>query len=182
MLPYFRFLSKPSGNIGLYDPAEIHNRHQLSRYMTQSMVKLGFHLLFFFFYLYRFELFKHFATVYCKADTNMILLILEQSQTRARVRWCPYLTCSVFVKGHSSLIAVIFWLILIGYWAVRKYVIFNTVPILFSCVNPDILCRPIERGGEGEVFPGPATFWGPVITQKYWKGFPRWLLSDLEYA
>lgn len=47
-----RYISKPSGNIGLYDPAEIHNRHQLSSYMTQCMVKLGFHLLFFFFYLY----------------------------------------------------------------------------------------------------------------------------------
>jgi len=55
VLAYFRYLSKPSGNIGLYDPAEIHNRHQLSTYMTQCMVKLGFHLLFFFLYLYRFE-------------------------------------------------------------------------------------------------------------------------------
>ena len=55
MLLFVRYLSKPSGNIGFFDPAEIHNRHQLSSYMTQCMVKLGFHLLFFFLYLYRFD-------------------------------------------------------------------------------------------------------------------------------
>jgi hypothetical protein len=48
----YRWVTKPSGNIGLYDPAEIHNRHQLKSYMTQCMIKLGYHLIFFFLYLY----------------------------------------------------------------------------------------------------------------------------------
>lgn len=48
------FLMKPSGNIGVYDPAEIYQRHQLQSYMKLSMVKLGHHLIFFFLYLYRF--------------------------------------------------------------------------------------------------------------------------------
>ena len=49
----FRFFSKPSGYIGVYDPAEIHNRNQLKGYMQEAMVKLGYHLVFFFVYLYR---------------------------------------------------------------------------------------------------------------------------------
>ncbi|KAL5008874.1 hypothetical protein ScPMuIL_014455 [Solemya velum] len=48
----YRFLTKPSGNIGLYDPAEIHNRHQLKSYMRDNLIKLGVHLVFFFVYLY----------------------------------------------------------------------------------------------------------------------------------
>ncbi|XP_077998548.1 protein cornichon homolog 4-like [Glandiceps talaboti] len=48
----YKFITVPSGNTGLYDPTEIHNRGQLKYYMKLSMVKLGFHLLFFFIYLY----------------------------------------------------------------------------------------------------------------------------------
>ena len=48
-----RYFSKPSGYIGVYDPAEIHNRSQLKRHMQESMAKLGYHLVFFFIYLYR---------------------------------------------------------------------------------------------------------------------------------
>ncbi|KAI0215212.1 cornichon-like protein 4 [Lamellibrachia satsuma] len=48
----YRFFSKPSGYIGVYDPAEIHNRNQLKGYMQEAMVKLGYHLIFFFVYLY----------------------------------------------------------------------------------------------------------------------------------
>lgn len=47
-----RVLSKPSGDIGFYDPTEIHNRHNLKAYMKHSMIKLGFHLVMFFIYLY----------------------------------------------------------------------------------------------------------------------------------
>ncbi|CAH1793161.1 unnamed protein product [Owenia fusiformis] len=47
-----KYLSKPSGSIGVYDPTEIHNRQLLKSYMKESMVKLGFHLVFFFIYLY----------------------------------------------------------------------------------------------------------------------------------
>ncbi len=43
----------PWGNMGVYDPTEIHNRGQLKSHMKEAMVKLGFHLLCFFIYLYR---------------------------------------------------------------------------------------------------------------------------------
>ena len=49
---YSRFVNKPSGSIGLYDATEIYNRHQLKSHMKEAMVKLGHHLIFFFFYLY----------------------------------------------------------------------------------------------------------------------------------
>ena len=46
-------MNKPAGNLGLYDPAEIHNRHELKAFLKEAMIKLGFHLVFFFLYLYR---------------------------------------------------------------------------------------------------------------------------------
>ncbi|XP_061174785.1 protein cornichon homolog 4-like isoform X1 [Saccostrea echinata] len=46
------FVTKPSGNIGIYDPAEIHNRHQLKAYMRDNMIKMAVHLIFFFIFLY----------------------------------------------------------------------------------------------------------------------------------
>ena len=49
----FRFINKPAGNLGLYDPAEIHNRNELRSFLKEAMVKLGYHLVFFFLYLYR---------------------------------------------------------------------------------------------------------------------------------
>ena len=49
----FRYINKPPGDVGLYDPAEIHNRSLLKFFLKESMVKLGFHLVFFFLYLYR---------------------------------------------------------------------------------------------------------------------------------
>lgn len=42
----------PQGNIGVYDPTEIHNRGQLSKYMKQTLICIGFYLIFFFIYLY----------------------------------------------------------------------------------------------------------------------------------
>ncbi|XP_022329240.2 protein cornichon homolog 4-like isoform X2 [Crassostrea virginica] len=48
----YLFVTKPSGNIGFYDPAEIHNRHQLKAYMRDNMIKMGVHLIFFFIFLY----------------------------------------------------------------------------------------------------------------------------------
>jgi hypothetical protein len=48
----YRYLLKPSGNLGVFDPAEIYNRHLLKSYMKESLVKLGYHLVFFFLYLY----------------------------------------------------------------------------------------------------------------------------------
>ncbi|XP_041353511.1 protein cornichon homolog 4-like [Gigantopelta aegis] len=48
----YKYVMKPSGNIGMFDPTEIHNRQQLKVYMKESLVRLGFHLLFFFIFLY----------------------------------------------------------------------------------------------------------------------------------
>uniref|UniRef100_A0A6Q2Y610 Uncharacterized protein n=2 Tax=Esox lucius TaxID=8010 RepID=A0A6Q2Y610_ESOLU len=48
----YRYLMVPMGNMGVFDPTEIHNRGQLKSHMKESMIKLGFHLLCFFIYLY----------------------------------------------------------------------------------------------------------------------------------
>ncbi|XP_042704503.2 protein cornichon homolog 4 isoform X1 [Chrysemys picta bellii] len=48
----YRFIMVPSGNLGVFDPTEIHNRGQLKSHMKEAMIKLGFHLLCFFMYLY----------------------------------------------------------------------------------------------------------------------------------
>lgn len=45
-------LKVPKGNIGVYDPTEIHNRGQLSKYMKNCLICIGFYLIFFFVYLY----------------------------------------------------------------------------------------------------------------------------------
>lgn len=42
----------PKGNMGVYDPTEIHNRGQLKRHMRDCMINLGYYLIFFFIYLY----------------------------------------------------------------------------------------------------------------------------------
>ncbi|XP_012891627.1 PREDICTED: protein cornichon homolog 4 [Dipodomys ordii] len=49
---FIRFIMVPSGNMGVFDPTEIHNRGQLKSHMKEAMIKLGFHLLCFFMYLY----------------------------------------------------------------------------------------------------------------------------------
>ncbi|XP_047913668.2 protein cornichon homolog 4 isoform X1 [Anser cygnoides] len=48
----YRFIMVPSGNMGVFDPTEIHNQGQLKSHMKEAMIKLGFHLLCFFMYLY----------------------------------------------------------------------------------------------------------------------------------
>lgn len=50
-----RYLKVPMGNMGVFDPTEIHNRGQLKSHMKEAMIKLGYHLLCFFIYLYRWE-------------------------------------------------------------------------------------------------------------------------------
>ncbi|XP_032681759.1 protein cornichon homolog 4 [Odontomachus brunneus] len=49
---HYEYFSVPSGNMGVYDPTEIHNRSQLKRYMRNVMIHLGYCLVFFFIYLY----------------------------------------------------------------------------------------------------------------------------------
>uniref|UniRef100_A0A8C5C5B6 Cornichon family member 4 n=1 Tax=Gadus morhua TaxID=8049 RepID=A0A8C5C5B6_GADMO len=48
----YRYVKVPLGNMGVFDPTEIHNRGQLKSHMKEAMIKLGFHLLCFFIYLY----------------------------------------------------------------------------------------------------------------------------------
>ncbi|XP_033105424.1 protein cornichon homolog 4-like [Anneissia japonica] len=48
----YRYLNIPAGNFGMFDPTEIHNRGYLKSYMKETMVKMGFHLISFFIYLY----------------------------------------------------------------------------------------------------------------------------------
>lgn len=49
-----RYVKVPMGNMGVFDPTEIHNRGQLKSHMKEAMIKLGYHLLCFFIYLYRY--------------------------------------------------------------------------------------------------------------------------------
>lgn len=48
----YKYMTVPSGNLGIYDPTEIHNRGNLKKHMRDSMIRLAFYLLFFFVYLY----------------------------------------------------------------------------------------------------------------------------------
>ena len=48
-----RYIKVPMGNMGVFDPTEIHNRGLLKSHMKEAMIKLGYHLLCFFIYLYR---------------------------------------------------------------------------------------------------------------------------------
>ena len=41
-----------SGNIGVFDPAEIYNRGMIKRHLRETMIYLGFYLIIFFMYLY----------------------------------------------------------------------------------------------------------------------------------
>lgn len=48
----YEYFTTPKGNMGVYDPTEIHNRGQLKIHMRDSMIYLGYYLIFFFIYLY----------------------------------------------------------------------------------------------------------------------------------
>lgn len=49
---FYEYFSVPSGNMGVYDPTEIHNHGQLKRHTRDCMIYLGYYLIFFFIYLY----------------------------------------------------------------------------------------------------------------------------------
>uniref|UniRef100_A0A7N8XMS0 Cornichon family AMPA receptor auxiliary protein 4 n=1 Tax=Mastacembelus armatus TaxID=205130 RepID=A0A7N8XMS0_9TELE len=66
----YRYVKVPMGNTGVFDPTEIHNRGQLKSHMKEAMIKLGYHLLCFFIYLYRWA-----ATAY--ADTLICIGMLK---------------------------------------------------------------------------------------------------------
>ncbi|ESN99183.1 hypothetical protein HELRODRAFT_66732 [Helobdella robusta] len=48
----YKYATVPSGNLGVFDPIEIHNRQQLSLFIKETMVKIGYHLVAFFLSLY----------------------------------------------------------------------------------------------------------------------------------
>ncbi|XP_026737967.1 protein cornichon homolog 4 [Trichoplusia ni] len=52
----FEYFTVPRGNLGAYDPAEIHNRGQLRKHLRDVMIYVGYYLVFFFIYLYCFIL------------------------------------------------------------------------------------------------------------------------------
>lgn len=56
----YEYFGVPSGNMGVYDPTEIHNRGQLKRHARDCMIHLGYYLIFFFIYLYWYVYFGHF--------------------------------------------------------------------------------------------------------------------------
>ncbi|GLG93174.1 Protein cornichon [Gryllus bimaculatus] len=48
----YEHFTVPTGNTGVYDPTEIHNRGQLKKHMRDCMIYLGYYLIFFVVYLY----------------------------------------------------------------------------------------------------------------------------------
>lgn len=48
----YEIIKVPKENIGVFDPTEIHNKHQLKAHMRDCMIYLGYYLIFFFVYLY----------------------------------------------------------------------------------------------------------------------------------
>lgn len=52
----FRYFTVPSGNLGMYDPVEIHNGRHLRAHMRDVLVKLVYYFLLFFMYLFGFIL------------------------------------------------------------------------------------------------------------------------------
>lgn len=56
-LPLIVFLAHeyymvPKGNMGVYDPTEIHNSGQLKKHMRDCVIQIGFYLVLFFVYFY----------------------------------------------------------------------------------------------------------------------------------
>jgi len=48
----YEYITIPKGNLGNYDPTEIHNRGQLKKHMRDCMIGLGYYLIMFFVFLY----------------------------------------------------------------------------------------------------------------------------------
>jgi protein cornichon len=48
----YEYMRVPQGNIGLYDPAEIHNRGMVRKHLRDCLIHVGFYLIIFFIYLY----------------------------------------------------------------------------------------------------------------------------------
>ncbi|XP_072947587.1 protein cornichon homolog 4 [Epargyreus clarus] len=50
----FEYFTVPQGNLGAFDPAEIHNRGQLKKHLRDIVIYLVYYMVFFFIYLYSF--------------------------------------------------------------------------------------------------------------------------------
>jgi hypothetical protein len=48
----YKYYTLPKGGLGVYDPTEIHNRGNLRVHIRDSLIRLAFHLIHFFIYLY----------------------------------------------------------------------------------------------------------------------------------
>jgi hypothetical protein len=48
----YELIRVPKGNVGVYDPTEIHNRGQLKIHMRDVLIVMGYYLISFFVYLY----------------------------------------------------------------------------------------------------------------------------------
>lgn len=48
----YELYSVPAGNMGIYDPTEIHNRGMIKKHLRDCMIYLGYFLIMFFVYLY----------------------------------------------------------------------------------------------------------------------------------
>jgi hypothetical protein len=49
---FYDYWKVPKGNVGIYDPTEIHNRGQLKLHMRDVLINVAFHLIAFFVYVY----------------------------------------------------------------------------------------------------------------------------------
>ncbi|XP_055539621.1 protein cornichon homolog 4 [Wyeomyia smithii] len=49
---FYDLYKVPAGNLGIYDPAEIHNRGMVKKHLRDTMIGLGFYMIIFFVYLY----------------------------------------------------------------------------------------------------------------------------------
>lgn len=49
---FYDVFKVPTGNLGIYDPAEIHNRGMVKKHLRDTMIGLGFYMIIFFVYLY----------------------------------------------------------------------------------------------------------------------------------
>ncbi|XP_061206454.1 protein cornichon homolog 4 isoform X1 [Neopsephotus bourkii] len=105
----YRYIMVPCGNMGVFDPTEIHNRGQLKSHMKEAMIKLGFHLLCFFMYLYR-SMFSEatFATIQFKSRTSSIsttaqyILDNEDKKEQIKEGQKGLVHCSIYIYTCTS--------------------------------------------------------------------------------
>ncbi|KAM4678694.1 protein cornichon homolog 4 isoform 1-T1 [Amazona ochrocephala] len=116
----YRYIMVPCGNMGVFDPTEIHNRGQLKSHMKEAMIKLGFHLLCFFMYLYRSTFSEAtFATMQFKSRASSISTTaqytLDNEDTKEQLKeekkdWCTVVFTSTHAHLYGSIEILKFWI------------------------------------------------------------------------